>query len=53
MSDSFSRWFVAAALLVGSLHARETFSLMFEMKEPAPAELYALTLSEEPAPSRS
>ena len=53
MSDSLSRWFVVAALLVGSLHARETFSLMFDTKEPAPAELYAVTPAEEPAPSRS
>ena len=53
MSEVFVRWFVVSAVLVGSLHAGETFRLLFDSQEPTPEELFAATPTEEAAPSRS
>jgi len=53
MSASFMRWFVASAILVGGLHAGETFRLMFDSSSAEPQEMFAATPTEEAAPGRS
>ncbi len=53
MSESFMRGCVVSAILVGSLHAGETFRLMFDSPSAQPLEMFAATPVEAAAPSRS
>jgi hypothetical protein len=53
MSAFFLRWFLGGALLVGSLHAGETFRLMFESPSVQSAELLVVTPLQGATESRS
>ena len=53
MSGSFIKWFLASAVLVGSLHAGETFRLMFDSPTVKPLEMFAVTHTEAAALRRS
>ena len=53
MSETFMRWFLISAVLVGSLHVGETFHLMFDSPSAEPLEMFAATPTEAAAPRRS
>ena len=53
MSATFMRWFLISAVLVGSLHAGETYRLMFDSPSAEPLEMFAATPTEAAAPRRS
>lgn len=53
MSSSFTKWFLASAVLVGSLHTGETFRLMFDSPTVKPLEMFAVTHTEAAALRRS
>jgi hypothetical protein len=53
MSDTFLKWFLGGALLVGSLHVGETFRLIFDSPSVVSAEMYVVTPIEVAAERRS
>ena len=53
MRGSFLKWFLCGALLVGGLHARETFQLMLESASVESVDLLVVTPIEAAAERRS
>lgn len=53
MSETFMRWFLISAVIVGSLHAGETYRLMFDSPSAEPLEMFVATPTEAAAPRRS
>ncbi len=53
MTETFMRWFLISAVLVGSLHAGEAYRLMFDSASAEPLEMFAATPTEAAAPRRS
>ena len=53
MNASFMKWFLAGALLVGSMHVGETYRLLFQPPSVEPELMFVVTPIENAAESRT